>query len=317
MQSWMAKSQDILPFSNEGARWDDVRVFLAARRHPSLGAAARSLGLDTSTMSRRLTSFEEAIGARLFERTRGGLLPTHAAELITEAAEAMEAAHGRLVRDATDVETAVEGTVRFAAAPGMTDVFVAPALVRLREKHPRIRIELDASVRPLDLTRREADIALRSVAPTGADLVVAKLGTGRWIPAASPELAKSLGKLVSWRDAPWIGWDRDLASFAPARFVEQHAGKDNVVLRTSHFASQIAAAESGLAAMLVPEPYVRARALVPLRLGETLRATTETLPVDSLWLVGHRALRTVPRVAAVWDFFADELRRTMGEKRPR
>ena len=79
----------------ETARWDDVRVFLAAYRLLSLGMAAARLGLDTSTVSRRIAAFERELGVRLFERSREGLQRTLAAEQLFEAAEAMEAAHAR------------------------------------------------------------------------------------------------------------------------------------------------------------------------------------------------------------------------------
>jgi DNA-binding transcriptional LysR family regulator len=289
-------------------RWDDVRVFLATHRQKSFGAAGARLSIDTSTVSRRVAAFEASLGMRLFERTREGLLPTRAAERVLAAAEAMEAAHARLTRDASDLEALAEGIVRLSVAPGMADVFIAPALVRLRQKHPQIEIELDASVRPRDLSRHEVDLAMRSTRPHGADLVTLKIASARWLPAASPALVEELGAVRDWRALPWITWDRDLASFPPARWVATHAAGAPIVLRTSHFSAQLAAAQSGLAVMLAPVPYMAARGLAPVRVSKGLSPTLETTPVDDLWLVGHRILRDVPRVAAVWSFFADELK---------
>jgi DNA-binding transcriptional LysR family regulator len=297
-----AKSQDI-----EGARWDDVRVFLAVHRHGSLGAAGARLGMDTSTVSRRLAALEASLGARLFDRSREGLAPTRRAEVVLPAAEAMEAAHGRFARDASGLQEAAEGVVRVSVAPGTADAFVAPALVRLRARHPKIRIELDASVRALDLTRHEADLALRSVRPEGAELVMTKIGTSRWIAVASPGMVKALGRMNAWEDAPWIAWDRDLASFPPARWLARHAGRAEVALRTSHFASQLVAARSGLGVVLAPEPFARVYALEPLAFADALAPAAAAWPSDDLWLVGHRALRDVPRVAAVWTFLLEDL----------
>lgn len=301
--------------------WDDVRIFLAAQRYKSLGAAAARLGLNVSTVSRRLQGLEAALGVRLFERTREGLLGTFAAERVLPAAEAMEAAHGRLVRDASGTrgEAGAEpaGTVRLSVAPGMADVFIAPALVRLRERHPHIEIELDAQARAIDLTRHEADLAVRSVPPRGAELLVRKVASARWIAAGAPALVRRLGRLSAWSDAAWITWDRDLASFAPARWLAQHAARAQVALRTSHFGAQLAAAESGLGLVLVPVPYARARGLRAVRLCDALARGAAAWPQDDLWLVGHRALREVPRVAAVWEFFAAELRRVAARRAPR
>lgn len=289
-------------------KWDDVRVFLAVYREKSLSSAAKRLGVDTSTVSRRVAALEAALGGALFERTREGLTSTRAAERVLPAAEAMELAQARLTRDASDTENLAEGRVRISVAPGLADIFIAPALVRLRARHPGLAIELDASVRPVDLTRREADLALRSVKPAGADLVVTKLGTAQWHVAGAPSLAKKLGVLRAWTDAPWIGWDRDLASFAPARWLAERAPKADIALRTSHFSSQLSAARAGLGLVLVPEAFARVLGLDLVRLSKTLAAEAATSPTDTLWLVGHRLLRDVPRIAAVWTFLAEEIR---------
>lgn len=297
------KSQDL-----GGPRWDDVRVFLAAYRDGTLGVAAARIGLDTSTLSRRLAGFEAALDVRLFDRSRQGLVPTAAAERMLPAAEAMEAALAHLTRDASDRERTVEGVVRVAVAPGMADAFVAPALPALRARHPGLRIELDAAMRPVDLTRREADLALRSVRPQAAGLVMTRLMSARWVAMGSRPLVKSLGKLRAWDDAPWISWDRDLAGFAPARWLAKHVPRADVALRTSHFASQLVAAAGGLGLALVPDVYARVHPLAPVRIADALAPAAAEWPGDDLWLVGHRALRDVPRVAAVWQFFVELLR---------
>jgi DNA-binding transcriptional LysR family regulator len=300
----VAKSQDQVAL-----RWEDVPVFLAAYRQGSLGAAAQRLQLDTSTVSRRLSAFEAALGQRLFERSREGLRASAAAERVYPAAEAVEAAYARLVREASGVEAAAEGVVRISVAPGMAEVFVAPLLAGLRAKHPRLDIELDASVSPRDLTRHEADLALRSLEPRGAELLVTKLVTARWVAAGSATTVQRLGRLQAWGAAPWLAWDRDLAAFGPARWLARHAARAAIPLRTSHFAAQLAAARAGLGILLVPEPYLQPAALVPVRYTAELAASAEDWPIDTLWLVGHRALRDVPRVAAAWDYLAREIRR--------
>ncbi len=292
-------------------RWGDIRVFLAVYRQQSFGAAAARLGMDTSTVSRHIARLEGALGLTLFERTHQGLLHTRVAERVLGAAEAMEAAYGRLTREATDVERVVEGTVRLSVAPGMADMFIAPLLGRLRDEHPNIHIELDASVRPRDLTRQEADLAVRSVRLKGADLVVTKLGEAAWLPATSPALAAQLAPVESWSDCPWITWDRNLARLEPARWVARYADRADIVLRTSHFSSQLAAAEASLGVVLMPAPYIWARGLARVEYAPTLAASIKAAPVDGLWLVGHRILRDVPRIDAVWTFLNRELRIAM------
>jgi DNA-binding transcriptional LysR family regulator len=287
------------------ARWDDVRVFLAAHRLRNLGAAARRLGVDISTVSRRLTAFEATIGARLFERGRHGLAPTRAAETVLLAAEAMELAHAHLTREAAGHDAIAEGVVRLSVPPGLADRFVVPALAVLRARFPAIVVELETSVRVVDLTRHEADLALRSVRPTATDLVLKKLLSARSIALTSPAHARTLGTLRDWNDAPWVVPDHDLASLPAARWLARHVARSSVVLRTSHYASQLAAATSGMAVALLPAAYTTVADLVPLRLGPALLAAAESWPVDDLWLVGHRNQRDVPRVAAVWNVLVE------------
>lgn len=289
-------------------RWDDIRIFLAIHRHLTLAAAAGKLAVDTSTVSRRLAALEQDLGLQLFERTRTGLVPTRAAERVLAAAEAMEAAHARMTRDASDVESTAEGIVRISTAPGLSSVFVAPLLVKLRKRHPGISIELDAAVQARDLTRHEADLALRSVRSQGAELVTTRLTSTGWVVSASKSLANRLGTLAAWSDAAWITWDRDLASFPATRWVAAHVASRSIALRTSDFPAQLAAAASGLGVLLCPVPYLDRIGLVPIQFSGALAKTAETWPSDDLWLVGHRALRDVPRVAAVWTFLLEELR---------
>jgi DNA-binding transcriptional LysR family regulator len=291
--------------ASETLRWEDVRVFLAAYRERTLAEAAARLGVDASTVSRRIAALEDVFGARLFDRTRDGLVATQAAEIVLAGAEEMEAGHQRLLREASSLESVPEGVVRLSVPPGMADAFMGPALVRLHERHPRIRIALDASVRVLDLTRREADLALRTIRPEGGDLILTKVHHDEWIAMAAPGYAADLGRLRSWDDARWIAWGEDLSSIPAARWLAKHV-KNAPVLATSHMATQLAAAAAGLGVVLAPNAYQAVKTLVPVRFSSALEESAAEWPSDDLWLVGHRALRGVPRVDVVWKFLIEE-----------
>lgn len=297
-----AKTQDI-----EQPRWDDVRIFLAIYRHGSLGQAAQRLGIDTSTVSRRLSALEQALGRPLFERTRDGLLPKQLSELVLPAAEAMEAALARLTRDASSVETAVTGVVRLSMPPGLADSYIGPVLPRLYARYPELRLEIDASSRVLDLTRGEADVALRTIRPEGGQLVTQKLLTSAWTVAAAKEFAARLGVVRDWNELPFITWDRDLAHIAGSRWLVRHAPRATIVLRTSHYATQLSAARAGVGVLLAPEIDLEPHGLVRVRSARALAKSIEALPSDDLWLVGRHAQRDVPRVAAVWEFLREEV----------
>jgi DNA-binding transcriptional LysR family regulator len=149
---------------------------------------------------------------------------------------------------------------------------------------------------------------VRSVDSEGAQLVTQKLREARWVLAGSAELVGRLGTLKHWEDAPWISWDDALgARVGAARWLRTTVPHANRVLTTSHFAAQLAAAERGVGVVLLAEPYLSLRRLVRVPLHARLKPAAARWPVDRVWLVTHRTLRRVPRVAAVWDTLRDAL----------
>jgi DNA-binding transcriptional LysR family regulator len=287
--------------------WEQIRLFIAVARGGSLAAAAQRLGLDISTISRRLDRLETQVGAPLFDRTREGTLPTALAEQMLPHAEEMEVAAARFSAAGAKIETEIEGTVRLAVMPTIAELFVAPKLTALHARHPRLVVELDVAISYADLTRREADLAIRVSRPTSGDLVSMQLVSTRTVPMGSPDYVRALGRLARWTDARWLDWGAELAHLPSVRWLHQQLGDTPRVFRTNHFASQLAAARAGLGLVLAAEPFLTT-GLAAVRPGKALASTWEQLPVERLWLVGHRALRQVPRVAAVWDFVVETFR---------
>jgi DNA-binding transcriptional LysR family regulator len=291
--------------------WEQIRLFLAVARERSLARAADRLGFDVSTVSRRLDRLEDQVGAPLFDRTRDGTEPTLLAEQLVGHAEEMELSAARFASAGAAVETQVEGTVRLTVLPGIADLFVVPALGALHKRYPRLVVELDASISYADLTRREADVAVRAMRPTSGDLVSVKLVTARAQPMTSPEYARELGKLKTLEDARWIAWGADLAHLPDAVWLRTYGPAVAPVFRTSHFASQLAAARAGMGVMIASAPYSRA-GLIAVDHAKGLDAAWAALPTGTLWLVGHRALRNVPRVNAVWELLIEGFGETAG-----
>lgn len=288
--------------------WDQVRVFLAVSRSKQLAKAAGRLGLDVSTVSRRLDRLEEDLGVALFDRGKDGTTLTAAAEGMLPAAEDMERAMTQFAMAKDAIETIAEGVVRLTCMPGVADAFIAPALAEFRMKYPRVVVELDSSIGYADLTRREADLAVRANRPTsGNELVAVRIVQTRAIPMTSPAYAKELGRVKRWSDARWIAWGHDLAHLPIARWMQKHVDDAAPVFRTSHFQSQLAAASSGLGVVLASAPFQRVHRLVELEHARNLTPSYDELPIEDLWLVGHRALRTVPRITALWEFLLAHL----------
>jgi DNA-binding transcriptional LysR family regulator len=278
-------------------RWDDVRVLLAVFRAGSLKAAAVELGVNISTASRRLDGLEALVGARLFDRTPDGTKPTDVAERLVLHAEQMERGAMGFLRAAEGLEVEAEGVVRLAAPPGVADHFLAPQLDALLQQHPKVRLQILASIGYLDLTRREADLALRMVRPSGGDFTVRRLAQFGYVAVVSSE-----HPTPAPRSLRWVTWGEDLGARADRRWLFEHVGRDAVVLETSSMTAQIEAVREGLCAMLVPLPYASLRGLRRVKLSAKKERSLAEVPADALWLVGHRALREVPRIAAVWDW---------------
>jgi len=287
--------------------WDDVRLFLALCRAKTVGRAAKALGIDASTVSRRLAALEEALATTLFDRGRDGIAKTKAAEDLLPLAERIEDGMGLFASAAERLERAPSGLVRLTCPPDVADVLVAPLVSDLLARHPAIRLEIDPAEAVLDLTRHEADLALRTVRPVRGDLVVTRLTTTRWVLAASPARARAIGVLRAWNEAPWIGWGARLASIGPARWLEEHAPAVDPVVRSDSFRVQLSLVGRGVGVALVPELSVEHYGLVPVALGRRLNKDADAWPREELFLVTHRALRDVPRVRAVWELLSERV----------
>lgn len=296
-------------------RWDDIQLFLGLLQHPSMSRASASLGLDTSTLSRRLAALEKRLGVTLFDRTATGLQVTPAAEELAIAARAMDTSALAFVRASENFERRIEGLVRVSAPPGVTEGLVVPMLPRLAARYSRIVLELDASASFRDLTRREVDLAIRTSRPSSGDLVCQKVYTGPLWPLGSRDVVRSLGTLRSLAHARWIG-----SPERPPTGTARAAAMLDLpppVLLASSLVVQIRAALEGLGLILAPRHFGYTFGLEPVRVAAPLAVTLGRLPPVELWLAAHQGHRRVPRLAAVWAFFEEEMRAIEHEARQR
>jgi DNA-binding transcriptional LysR family regulator len=287
---------------------EGVPVFLAAARTASATAAAARLGVAPATVLRQLAALEEHLGVVLFDRTPSGLLRTAAAEIALPWAEQIEAAGHALRNELHGLEQRAAGVVRFALLPAVSNAFVAPAVPRLHALHPDIVLELLPASAVLDLTRREADLALRLVRPEHGDLVVRKLADTPAVLVAAPSLlARVAARQLS--DLPWLDWEASVAA-PEARLLAAVVPGARVVLRSTEMETLLQAARAGVGALVCGEP-------VAARTGGLVRVplATPPLPAAPLWLVAHRALRDVPRVAAVWRWILETFEQEAAEGR--
>ncbi|MGD0528674.1 MAG: LysR family transcriptional regulator [Polyangiaceae bacterium] len=283
--------------------WDDARHFLAVHRKGSLSAAAKQLGVNQSTVGRRLATLEEHLGAKLFFRTRDGYRIAPAGERLLPHAERMEDEATSISREIAGEETALTGTVCVTAGDLFGPVIIAPLLVDLHARYPDIDLELDTDNRLRSLTKREADIAVRigNVAESGvAARKVCEFGSAVY---ASKGYLAAHGRP---RDGDWSGHHfigfSETREIMEARWIEEHAAKGRVVFRGKGSLPQLVMAKAGLGI-----------AALPCYAGDAEADLVRLIPVSqimkaSVWLVVHEDMRHAGRIRACIELLADGLR---------
>jgi DNA-binding transcriptional LysR family regulator len=285
--------------------WDDARHFLAIHRRGSLSAAARQLGVNQSTVGRRLITLEEELGAKLFVRTRDGYRIAPAGERLLPHAERMEDEATAIAREISGQETTLTGTVRVTAGDLFGARIVGPILTSFHERYPDIDLELDTSSFVRSLTKREADIAVRVGGIVERGVAARKLGEFAHAPYASKAYLARRGRPRDddWAGHDFVGFSDDLARFPEARWLAARATKGRIVFRAHATLAQLVVTVAGLGIAMLPchagdaEPDL-------VRLVPPAQFTRNTI-----WLVVHEDLRHAARIRACADFLADGLRR--------
>ncbi len=284
--------------------WDDARYFLAVHRRGSLSAAARQIGVNQSTVGRRLMTLEERLGTRLFIRTRDGYRIAPAGERLLPHAERMEDEATAIAREITGQVETLAGTVRVTAPDLFGARIVTPLLVAFREKYPDIDLEIDADNRLRNLGKREADLAVRLGGPLESGIAVRKVGEfGSAVYASNAYIARrGRPRDDEWAGHDWVGYDEPLMHLDEARWVEERAAKGRVVARTNNTLAQVACTVGGAGLSILPcyagdaEPEL-------VRIGPPVKAVKHPI-----WLVVHQDMRDAARIRALSDWLAEGIR---------
>jgi DNA-binding transcriptional LysR family regulator len=276
--------------------WTGPKLVLAVVRAGTLSGAATALGIDHSTAFRRLRSLERSLGTQLFERLPGGSYQaTAAGERMALAAERMEDEVLALDRDLAGGDIKLAGWLRVTSSESLAFRLLTPQLKAFRAGYPGIGVELVLDNRLLDLSRREADVAVRTVRPKDGDLWGRKLADIAWgVYGARAYLRRTSSPRLA--DHAFIGWDENSRRIRVAEWVETMAGPDAITYRTGSLVNQLAAVRSGLGL-----------AALPCYLGDTepglMRVGVEPIAelADELWIVTHERLKHTARVRAFFD----------------
>lgn len=275
--------------------WDDLRLFLAVARAGSLSGAARALGVTHSTVFRRIGAFEQRLGVRLFDRLPGGYALTAAGEEMRASVLRIEDEVAALARKVVGQDQRPGGTIRITTTD-MLAVGVLPRhLAAFRTRWPGIEIEVIIADTVFDLTRREADVALRIGNPAQETLVgrrVGRLGFAVYGPAGAQRPGDPA------RD-DWVGYgtahgplSRNLMRWWPGM---------RQVLRTNSINAAHATARAGIGLAALP---------CAIADPDPALARVASLPQDfalDLWLLTHADLRHTARIRIFMDFMAAAL----------
>jgi DNA-binding transcriptional LysR family regulator len=286
-----------------GFDWDDIQAFLAISRSGRLTVAAQQMGVDHSTLSRRVAALEKALGVRLFDRSSLGFVLTPEGERVLSDAEGMESLARRMRHRLEDASIGLTGSVRIGTPEGFGTYFLAPRIAQISAVHPQLEIELIANPRMFSLSKREADLAVSMTRPAQGRVYAHKLTDYALGVYASRGYLERHRKIASRRDLlkhPWVGYVEDQMWSAELNYLPQISTSLVPAIRISNVISQAAAVSGGVGLGVLPCFIARTDAnLVRLFREEIALAR-------SYWLVTLAETRDVARVKWLADFIRNE-----------
>jgi DNA-binding transcriptional LysR family regulator len=285
-----------------GMDWDNLRYVLAVADAGSLAGAARQLGVNHTTVLRRLGAFEEQLGVRLFERLPTGYVLTAGGEELIAAARDIDDTVTTLGRKLTGQDLRLSGTVRVTTTDTLMGSILPEILAAFRAAHPGIQIEVALSNSMLNLSRRDADVAIRPARNPPEALVGRQVARIAFAVYGSPDyLAKRPAADLAAHQ--WVAPDDSLADTSVAAWLRAELRESEITLRADSLLAlrQAAAAGFGLAAL-------------PCYLGDTSQGLVCVHPPISametaLWILTHEDLRHTARIRAFIEFVAGALSR--------
>lgn len=275
--------------------WDDLRYVLALSKLGSLARTAKSLRVDHTTVGRRVEAAEAALGMKLFARTTSGYVPTADGERVIADLRGVESAVHALERGADAQKHAVEGTVRVTSPETFGATYLAPLLATVGNRHPGLAIELVTTGAVLDLSRREADVAVRFFRSSHENLVVKRVGHVAYgLYASKAYLAKRPVKDLSKLREHAILTCPEGPHVIDGTWVAELTGGARPVLLCDFTLALLEAARASTGIAVLPR-YVGDRE------ASLRRLPVPDEPSEAIWLTVHRDVKDTPRVRAVLD----------------
>lgn len=280
----------------------DLPLVLALSREKTLAGAAERLGVDLSTVFRRLNALEERLQVRLFDRSPRGYQPTAAGQRAASAAERVETELLALDREITGRDQQLSGVLRVTASETLSFAVLPTLFAKFQTAHPLIRLVLTIDNRVMDLSRREADVALRVRRPVDPDLFGRRLTTIAWAfyGARDATNLRRDGRSFHFGRHSVIGWDEP-ARMLVADWLGANVPPERIGLRANSLVHQLRAVAAGSGI-----------ALLPCYLGDGdpgVRRISPVLPDlrSELWIVTHQDLKNTARIRAFLTLVGDAI----------
>ena len=291
--------------SPPGFDWDDLKHLLAVARHGSTLAAGRALGVDQSTVQRRLAELERRIGQALVRRQPNGYRLTEFGMALLPHAERIEQAVIAFEQHIATATADVAGVIRVTCPePIVFRITQSTLLERFRALHPALQVQFVMSDKYVDLLKGEADVALRSGDTDDGELVGRKIGDSIWAIYASQAYIERHGRPQRLEDLAQhalVGFDETMAKHRIAAWLHRVAPNATVAARSNSVLGLVYSAKAGIGV-----------APLPIALGDAepdlVRVIEPVAELSRIWRVlTTPELRRTPRVSAFFDFIVSEI----------
>lgn len=283
-----------------GLAWDDLQIFLAVAEAGSLNAAAKRLAVNHTTVLRRVGAFETRLGVRLFDRLPTGYVPTAAGEELLAATRSMAETVAAVERKVSGQDLRLEGEVRVTTTDTIAVSLLPEVLEAFRARYPGVVVDIAMSNAFANLTKRDADIAIRPAGTPPETLIGRKVAAIAFAVYAVPSMAAAFNPR-SFAAHPWLMPDDTLTDTAVAAWFRARHPKVQPVLRADSFAVLRDAARAGLGYTVLP-CY-----LGDLSPGLVRAASPIKGLATDLWLLTHEDLRRTARVRAFLEVAGEML----------
>lgn len=286
--------------------WNDLIYFLELARQGRLMPAARRLKVDHTTVSRRISELEKDLSLKLFDRKPDGFVLTEQGHRLFAIAERIEMETGEIQESLQAVPSAPRGQVRVASMEGIGAFYLAERFAELAEKEPALVVELVTERHLINLTKREADISISFVPPSGQRLVVRKIGTFRLALYASPDYIRRSGVPRTLADLPahtFVDYVEDLVAIQPVHWLLDVLEPAKVGFRSTSMHAQQNAVARGAGIGLLPLFSAKSNPrLIPI-------LPDEAVVTRDIYVSVHEDLEFMGRVKAVLRHLTDVVQR--------